>query len=102
MTLTQHMLRDRRRRRRGTRRVSRTIDLLPVVISVAEIIRDVDMAARQDDLMLRLDLGIPADLLSIARVFCGHLTRTEYLSLRAEGLDTVTAVADIPLEELAK
>jgi hypothetical protein len=79
-----------------------TIDLLPVVISVPEIIRDIDMAERQDDLMVRLDLGIPSDLLSIARVVRGRLTCIEYLSLRAEGRDTVTAVADLSIEELAK
>jgi hypothetical protein len=101
MTLTQHM-RETVAAGAVNQVRSRTIDLLPVVISVAEIIRDVDMAERQDDLMLRLDLGIPADLLSIARVIRGRFARTEYLRLRAEGLDTVAAVADIPLEELAK
>jgi replicative superfamily II helicase len=39
---------------------SRTIDLLSVVISVVEILRNVDLSQRQDDLMLRLELGIPA------------------------------------------
>jgi helicase len=100
-TLTQHMLENVAAGAVNQVR-SRTLDLLPVVISVAEIIRDVDMAQRQDHLMLRLDLGIPASLLPIARVFRGRLTRTEYLSLAAEGLETVTAVADIPREELAK
>jgi hypothetical protein len=36
---------------------SRTIDLLPVVIPVVEIVRNFDLAERQDDLMLRLELG---------------------------------------------
>ena len=87
MTLTQHMCETVAAGAVNQVR-SRTIDLLPVVISVAEIIRDVDMAERQDDLMMRLDLRIQADLLSIARVFRGRLTHTEYLSLRGEGLDT--------------
>ena len=64
---------------------SRTIDLLPVVISVAEILRDVDLAEQQDDLMLRLELGIPADLLPLARVCRGRLTRVEYLRLHGAG-----------------
>lgn len=79
MTLTQHMCETVAAGAVNQVR-SRTIDLLPVVISVAEIIRDVDMAERQDDLMMRLDLRIQADLLSIARVFRGRLTHTEYLS----------------------
>ena len=91
MTLTQHMCETVAAGAVNQVR-SRTIDLLPVVISVAEIIRDVDMAERQDDLMMRLDLRIQADLLSIACVFRGRLTHTEYLSLRGEGLDTRQSV----------
>jgi ATP-dependent DNA helicase len=80
---------------------SRTIDLLPVVISVAEILRDVDLAEQQDDLMLRLQLGIPADLLPAARVCRGRLTRIEYLRLRAAGGGTLEGLAEAKLAELA-
>jgi hypothetical protein len=81
---------------------SRTIDLLPVVISVAEILREVDLAQRQDDLMLRLELGIPADLLPIARVCRGRLTRVEYLRLRDAGVGSVDSLAEANLSDLTE
>ena len=54
---------------------SRMIDLLPVVISAAEILRDVDLAEQQEHLMFRLELGITPDLLEVARVLRGRATR---------------------------
>jgi replicative superfamily II helicase len=80
---------------------SRTQDLLPVVIAVAEIVRDVDLADRQDDLILRLELGIPVDLLPLARVCRGRLTRSEYLGLRASGLGGVEAIGEAEVDDLA-
>lgn len=79
---------------------SRTIDLLPVVISVAEIVRDTDLVQRQDDLMLRLELGIPADLLPAARFARGRLTRVEYLRLPGARLGTVESLAEASLDDL--
>jgi hypothetical protein len=81
---------------------SRTIDLLPVVLSVAEILRDVDLAEQQENLMLRLELGITPDLLEVARVLRGRLTRAEYLHLRGAGLGAIDALARASVEELAK
>ena len=81
---------------------SRTVDLLPVVVAVAEIMRDVDLADRQSDLMLRLELGLSSDLLGIARVCRGRLTRAEYLRLHTVGLGTIDAVAKATVEDLAK
>jgi replicative superfamily II helicase len=80
---------------------SRTIDLLPIVVSVAEILRDVDLNDRLTDLMLRLELGIPQDLLGIARLCRGRLTRVEYLRLRATGLGTIDALATTSVDDLA-
>jgi replicative superfamily II helicase len=81
---------------------SRTIDLLPVVIAVVEVLRDVDLADRQGDLMLRVELGVPPDLLPIARCCRGRLTRAEYLRLYADGLGNVDALAETPVHELAQ
>jgi helicase len=80
---------------------SRTQDLLPVVVAVVEVVRDVDLADRQDDLMLRLELGIPTDLLPLARACRGRLSRSEYLRLRANGIGTVEAIAGSETDELA-
>jgi helicase len=81
---------------------SRTTDLLPVVIATAEILRDVDLADRQTDLVLRLELGIPTDLLPLARACRGQLTRVEYLRLHANGLGTLDAVSQTKLNDLAE
>lgn len=79
---------------------SRTIDLLPVVIAVAEIVRDADLTDRETDLLLRLELGITPDLLGVARLYRGRLTRVEYLRLRAAGLGTVDALANASSDAL--
>jgi helicase len=81
---------------------SRTIDLLPVVVAIAEILRDVDLAERQADLMLRLELGIPSDLLEIARVCSTRLSRTEYLRLQGAGLATLVALGKAKIKEIAE
>lgn len=81
---------------------SRTIDLLPVVVSVAEILRDVDLAEEQENLMLRLELGITPDLLGVARVLRGGLTRAEYLRLRGASLGAIDALARVSVDELAE
>lgn len=99
-TLTQH-LREEVAAGAVSQVRSRTQDLLPVVVSVAEILRDVDLAERQDDLMLRLELGIPGDLLPVARLCRGRLTRAEYLGLREGGLGTISALAEANVDALA-
>ena len=99
-TLMQHM-RDNAAAGPVNQVRSRTIDLLPVVISVAEILRDVDLAERQNDLMLRLELGIPADLLPVARVLRGRLNRVEYLRLHSSDVGTLDALAKAKLAEIA-
>jgi hypothetical protein len=81
---------------------SRTVDLLPVVISVAEILRDVDLADQQAELMLRLDLGIPRDLVGLARLCRGRLMRAEYLRLRAAGLGTLDELSNTKAHHLAE
>ena len=81
---------------------SRTADLLPVVVTVAEILRDADLADRQRDLLLRLELGIPASLLEVARVCTTRLTRTEYLRLEGAGLTTLDAVGKAQINEIAE
>lgn len=81
---------------------SRTIDLLPVVFAVAENLRDVDLADRQVDLMLRLEVGIPEDLLEIAHVCSTRLSRTEYLQLQRAGLVTLDTLGKTQIKEIAE
>ena len=51
-------------------------------------------------MILRLELGIPQDLLGIARLCRGRLTRVEYVRLRAAGLGTLDALAKASLDVL--
>jgi hypothetical protein len=62
----------------------------------------VDLADRQTDLLLRLERGIPSDLLDLARACRDRLTRAEYLRLRAIGLGTADTVANASVEDVAK
>ena len=81
---------------------SRTIDLLPVVVRIAEIVRDVDLSERQTDLMLRLELGIPVNLLEVARACSTRISRAEYLRLERAGLSTLDAIADAKVKDIAQ
>lgn len=81
---------------------SRTIDLLPVVVNVTEIVREVDLSERLHDLMLRLDLGLPADLLDMVRICRASLTRTEYFLLSRAGLATLDALASANIKDIAE
>jgi helicase len=67
--------------------VSRTLDLLPTTIAVAEVLYPgLPAAERQSDLMTRLELGLPAALAPIGRLAGGSLGRPAYLSLARAGL----------------
>ncbi len=80
--------------------VSRTSDLLPVVFSAIEILRAIDLSDRQADLMLRLDLGIPLDVLPLARICRDLLTRADYLRIRAAGIFEPDALSEASLDEV--
>ncbi len=75
--------------------VSRTLDLLPTAIAVAEILYP-GLAAtqRQSDLLTRLELGLPAPLAPLGRLAGGSLGRPAYLALARAGLASLDALAD--------
>jgi len=84
---------------RGT--ADRTRDLLP---TVAAVIRSLDPAQAVDDLvertMLRLELGLPADLMELAETVTTQLTRPQWLRLRAAGITTIAAAEKTSLADL--
>jgi helicase len=71
----------------------RTRDLLP---AVAAVIRTIDPEHAVDELatrtMLRLELGLPADLVELASFLGTELTRPQWMRLRAAGLTTLAVV----------
>jgi replicative superfamily II helicase len=81
--------------------VNRTIDILPTVVRVAELLHaDADLSHVGDDLLLRLQHGIPADMVELARAVGGRLDRSEYLALRDAGLALPSAVVGADRERL--
>jgi len=98
--LTQHS-RDRVAAGAVSQVCSRTADVLPVVVAVAEILRDTDLSQQLGDLLLRLELGIPTDIVPLARATGDSLSRAEYLQLRASRVLDPEDVSGMKIEELA-
>ena len=66
---------------------SRTCDVLPTVTKVAELLNPgLDLAPRVSRLLVRLELGIPSEAVSLAMSTKDRLNRGDYLSLAAAGL----------------
>lgn len=80
--------------------VSRMLDILPTVIRVAEVLHDADLSERESQLMLRLQLGLPAALVPIATALGRDLNRAQYLGLHRAGLTTAAAIKDAEPEQL--
>jgi helicase len=79
----------------------RTRDLLP---AVAAVTRSLDPTQAVDDLaertMLRLELGLPADLIELAETVTTQLTRPQWLRLRTAGITTIAAAEKTSLTDL--
>lgn len=82
---------------------SRTADLLPLVWGVAELLHpQLDLGERGGDLLLRLQVGVPAALVPMVRLMRDRLTRADYLNLARAGLIDVRRVVAAPDEELSR
>jgi hypothetical protein len=77
---------------------SRTVDLLPTTARVAELLYpDLDLSERLDRLLIRLELGVPPEIVDLGKELGHRLTRGDYLRLIRTGLanvETVQAVDD--------
>jgi helicase len=80
--------------------VNRTLDLLPTVIRVAEVLHDADLSERESPLMLRLQIGLPATVLPIAMRLGMDLNRGQYLALHRARLITPGAIKGAEPDEL--
>jgi hypothetical protein len=72
---------------------ARTCDLLPAVARVATILHpELDLTERIPRLLVRLELGIPAGAVALARHAAARLTRGDYQELVKASLNTPEAV----------
>jgi replicative superfamily II helicase len=81
--------------------VNRTIDLLPTTLRVLEFVHDTELDQLEAELLLRLQLGIPADLTDLGTLLGDRLTRTQYLALRDAGLADPAALGAADDDQLA-
>jgi hypothetical protein len=59
---------------------------------VAEVLHDTDLSERESQLMLRLQVGLPAALVPLATDLGTELSRAQYLALNRAGLTTPAAI----------
>lgn len=66
----------------------RTRDLFPIAARVAEIMNtgQLDFGAQIEELLVRLEFGIPRELVPLARVAGNRLLRGDYLALKRSGI----------------
>lgn len=85
---------------RGT--ASRTRDLVATTARVAEVLggASIDLSKRVEDLLIQLELGLPAELIPLAKVIGNSLGRSDYLALRGRGVVTADELEKIPDTEL--
>jgi helicase len=73
---------------------ARTADLLPAVAMVAQLLHPgLDLSARLSRLLVRLEMGIPAEAVNLAMLTGDRLSRGDYLSLARAGLSELTKIA---------
>jgi helicase len=66
--------------------INRTVDLLPTALRVVEFVHGSDLTQLESELLLRLQLGIPATLVDLAALCGERLSRAQYLALADAGL----------------
>jgi helicase len=78
----------------------RTYDLLPTVVRITELLHPgLDLTERCARLLTRLEIGLPAAAVSLAKHVGSRLTRTNYFSLLKAGLCNIGGVENSSDEE---
>jgi replicative superfamily II helicase len=91
-TLTRHV-RENTAAGQISQTASRTADLLPLTCGIAELLYEgLDLGDIRDRLLLRLEIGLPDELVPIAELVGNQLTRGHYLALARSGLVTREAI----------
>jgi replicative superfamily II helicase len=82
---------------------ARTCDLLPTVCRVAEMVHPgLDLGARAERLLTRLEVGVPPAAVDLATHAGSRLSRGDYRGLLEAGVCSVDAVEKCPDEELLR
>lgn len=83
---------------------SRTRDLIPAAIRVAEISHndEIDLSTILDNLLIRLELGVSNVVVGLAKVFGNVLTRSDYKNLEMAGLAEFKSFEKIEREQLSQ
>jgi helicase len=85
--LTQHQREDGGVAGAVRQAAARTRDMLPTVVRVAEFLHpQLDPGGLAERTAVRLELGIPADLVELGQLLGGELSRGQYLALLHAGL----------------
>jgi replicative superfamily II helicase len=99
--LTQHMLGDGVA---GAVRMTaaRTRDLLPAVTRVFEFLHpDIALGDITERTMVRLELGLPADLVTLGSILGSSLTRAQYFAALKQGISTPEKFETADLQDLS-
>ena len=80
----------------------RSRDVLDAVATAASLRAGLDCAEVADGLAIRLEFGVPAEMVAVASAYGTDLTRGDYLALYRVGLLDVAAIAALPDEDLAE
>ena len=81
---------------------ARSRDVLDAVATVANLRASLDCAEVADELAIRLEFGVLAEMVAAAGVYGTSLTRGDYLPLHRVGLLDVAAIEASPDDDLAK
>jgi replicative superfamily II helicase len=82
---------------------ARTCDLLPTVCRVAEMVHPgLDLGARAERLLTRLEVGVPPAAVDLATHAGSRLSRGDYRCLLEAGVCSVDAIEKCPDEELLR
>jgi hypothetical protein len=80
---------------------ARTRDMLPTVVQVAEFLHpQLDLGGLAERTAIRLELGIPADLVELGELLGGELSRAQYLVLLHAGLGDPASIDQGTPEDL--
>lgn len=78
---------------------SRTVDLLPTTVRVAELLYPgLDLTDRLNRLLVRLEIGLPPAIVGLAAEVGSRLTRGDYLRLIRAGMANIEALKTAPDE----
>lgn len=83
----------------------RTRDLLSASASVAEIMvgkNDTQLAKRTESLLVQLEFGVPASMVTLARHTGSQLNRGQYLALDRAGLISIDTISGMSADNLAQ